>query len=77
MIQYFINKREKKMIIKRRLELSDILRFVKNSNQIALGRIHHDHFHDVEKINSLNDFIDIKNKECDDLLMILINLQKI
>ncbi|CAD8151546.1 unnamed protein product [Paramecium pentaurelia] len=32
------------------------------------GRIHHDHFDDVEKINSLIEFIENKNKECDNLI---------
>ncbi|CAD8204354.1 unnamed protein product [Paramecium pentaurelia] len=32
------------------------------------GRTHHDHFDDVEKINSLIEFIENKNKECDNLI---------
>ncbi|CAD8119577.1 unnamed protein product [Paramecium primaurelia] len=32
------------------------------------GRIHNDHFDDVEKINSLIQFIDQKNQECDKLI---------
>ncbi|CAD8051969.1 unnamed protein product [Paramecium primaurelia] len=32
------------------------------------GRIHQDHFDDVEKINSLIEFIENKNKECDNLI---------
>ncbi|CAD8209482.1 unnamed protein product [Paramecium pentaurelia] len=51
------------------------------------GRIHNDHFDDVEKINSLIQFIDQKNQECDKLIddlnklieqrLILLNSQQI
>ncbi|CAD8213135.1 unnamed protein product [Paramecium pentaurelia] len=41
------------------------------------GGIHNDHFDDVEKINSLIQFIDQKNQECDKLIDDLNKLEKI